>query len=575
MARVAASLKVLASQMAREHADVNEGFRMGIAPPGLLGATLRGPFIGIGTALLLVAALTLLVACANLSGLMLAHASARQKEIAIRYAIGAGRAAILRMMLAESLLIALGGSVLGFLTGVWLARIIEASKPAFDFPIDTHFGMDGRVAIFAVALSLASAAVFGLLPGLRASRVDLTPALKSGTGAGASRHWTLRDVFVGVQIAVCMVLVAGALMMVKTLKSTLAKNFGFNPAGAVTLRFDLGMQGYSKERGVEFQRRLLDRVRAMPGVQAAGLADRLPLSIDSSSNRVSVEGASVVPEARLPMSATYDATPDFFRSLGTRIVVGRDFNAQDKEGSPKVAIVSQIFAEKLLAGRDPLSTRFRFGDGGDWYQIVGVVERGKNETITEDPAPAVWLPLAQDYSSGLALVVRSSHADAALLTALRHAVEELDPDVSIFDAKTLRQHLDVPLTPLRWTTAVLTAMGVVVLFLAALGLYGILSYTTGRQTREIGIRLALGAQPRHVLLPVLTRTIAVVSMAAVLGMIVSIPVTRLLANLLSGDADVTAQLFAVATLAAACLVASVAPIRRALRVDPATALRQE
>jgi hypothetical protein len=154
---------------------------------------------------------------------------------------------------------------------------IEASKPAFDFPIDTHFGMDWRVTIFAVSLSLASAAVFGLLPGLRASRVDLTPALKSGTGTGASRHRTLRDVFVGVQIALCMVLVAGALMMVRTLKSTLAKNFGFNPAGAVALRFDLGMQGYSKERGMDFQRRLLDRVRAMPGVQAAGLADRLPL----------------------------------------------------------------------------------------------------------------------------------------------------------------------------------------------------------------------------------------------------------------------------------------------------------
>jgi predicted permease len=372
-----------------------------------------------------------------------------------------------------------------------------------------------------------------------------------------------------------MVLVAGALMMVRTLKSTLAKNFGFDPAGAVTLRFDLGMQGYSKERGTEFQRRLLDRVRAMPGVQAAGLGDRLPLSLDSSNNRVSVEGAAVVPEARLPSSATYDATPDFFRSLGSRIVAGRDFNAQDKEGAPRVAIVSQIFADQLLAGRDPLSSRFRFGANGEWLQIVGVVERGKNQTITEDPSPALWLPLAQDYSGSLALVVRSGHADAALLTAARRAVEALDPDVSIFDAKTLRQHLDVPLTPLRWTTAVLTAMGAVVLFLAALGLYGILSYTAGRRTREIGIRLALGAQPRHVLLPVLTRTIIVVSIAAALGMAVSIPVTRLLANLLSGEADVTAQLSAVGALACACLVASVVPIRRALGVDPAIALRQE
>ena len=573
-ARVQASLKVLASQMAREYADVDEGFRMDIAPAGLLGATLRGPFIGIGTALLLVSGLTLLVACANLSGLVLAHASARQKEIAIRYAIGAGRAAILRMMLAESLLIALGGSVLGYLTGIWLARAIEASKPVFDFPIDTSFGMDWRVAGFAMALSLASAAVFGLLPGLRASRVDLTPALKSAAASGVSRHWTLRDVFVGVQVAFCMVLVAGALMMVKTLKSTLAKNFGFDPDGAVTLRFDLAMQGYSKDRGVEFQRRLLDRVRALPGVQAAGLADRIPLSIDSSSAKVSIEGNPAMPLARLPRVTVYDCGPDFFRSLGTRFIAGRDFNSQDKEGAPQVAIVNQIFAEKLLAGRDRLSSRFRFGTSGDWVRVVGVVERGKAQTITEDPEPALWTPIAQNYFGGTTLVARSSHADAALLTSVRHAVEELDPDVSVFDAKTLRQHLDVPLTPLRWTTAVLTAMGVVVLFLAALGLYGILSYATGRQTREIGIRLALGAQSRHVLLPVLARTMIVVSIAAALGMALSIPTTRLLANLLSGEADVSAQLFAVAALACVCVLASVVPVRRALGVDPAQALRQ-
>lgn len=457
-----------------------------------------------------------------------------------------------------------------------MARLVEASKPRFDFPIDMHFDLDWHVALFAVALALASACLFGLLPGLRASRVDLTPALKSGAGSGGgSGRWTLRDVFVGVQVAVCMVLVAGALMMVKTLKSTLAKNFGFNPAGAVTLRFDLGMQGYSKERGVEFQRRVLDRVRAMPGAQAAGLADRLPLSIDSSNNRVYVEGSAVVPEARLPLVASYDASPDFFQSMGTHIVAGRDFNAQDKEGAPRVAIVSQIFADKLLAGRDPLGSRFRFGTGGEWYRIVGVVERGKNQTITEDPSPALWLPLAQDYSGGLALVVRSSHADATLLAAARHAVEQLDPDVPIYDARTLQQHLDVPLTPLRWTTAVLTAMGVVVLFLAALGLYGVLSYSTGQRIREIGIRLALGGQPHQILAPLLTKPTTVVAVAAGIGMIASVPLTRILAGLLSGEADLSAQILSAVTLGTAGVLASLIPIRRALRVDPITALRQE
>ena len=573
--RVQPALNVLAAQMAREHPDVNEGFRMSFAPPGLIGSTLRGPFLAVGAGLLLVSALTLLVACANLSGLMLAHASARQKEIAIRFAIGAGRGAVLRMMLAESLLIALGGSVLGFLTGSFMARVIEASRPSLDFPIDMHLVMDWRVAAFAVALSLASAALFGLLPGLRASRVDLTPALKSGAGSGLTRRWTLRDVFVGVQVAVCLILVAGALMMVKTLKTTVARNFGFDPSGAIALRFDLDMQGYAKERGIEFQRRLLERARALPGVESAALADRLPLSIDSNNSRLSIEGSPDVPEARMPLAANYQCSPEFFRSFGARIVAGREFDTRDTEHSQRVAVVNQIFAENLLAGRDPLNSRFRFGKTGDWVRIVGVVERGKIQSITEDPTPAVWVPLAQDYSGGLALVVRAPHADAALIATVRRMVESLDSDLAIYEAQTLQQHLDVPLTPLRWITAVLTAMGVVVLFLAGLGLYGVLSYAAGRQTREIGIRLALGAQSRHILLPVIARTMVVVLLSAAVGLGLSVPTTRLLANLLSGEADVTAQLLAVAALSAACLAAAILPARRALSVDPSEALRQE
>ncbi len=574
MEQAAASLRVLASQMAREYPDVNDKFRIGVAPVGLGGATLR-PVFGIGTAMLIVAGLTLLVACANLSGLLLAHAAARRKEIAIRYAIGAGRGAVLRMMLAESVLISVGGAALGILTGWMLSGAIEASKPAFDFPIDTRLGLDWRVVAFTTALALASSAFFGLLPALRASRVDVAPAIKSGDSGAPGRRWTLGDVFVGVQVAVSMVLVCGALMMIATLRHTLAKRFGFEPAGAVTLSFDVSMQGYTKDRGLEFQRRLLDRVRAMPGVASAGLADRLPLGIGADNTWVYVEGAPVVPDSRLPSATNYNSGPDFFRSFGARIVEGREFDGRDSASSPRVAVVDQNFVDKLLPAGDPIGRRSRFGSGAPWIQIVGVVERQKHETIGEAPRPGVWVPLAQQYSGSTALVVRSRNADAALLAALRRTVAGMDPDLPVYDAKSLRRHLDVPLTPLKWTTAVLTAMGAVVLFLSALGLYGILSYTTARRTREIGIRVALGAQARHVVTPVLARTGIVTGVAAALGIGASIPVTRLLASLLSGEPAGSSEPLAVAVLAFACFVAAIVPVRRALRIDPAVALRSE
>jgi predicted permease len=571
--RAEASLRVLATRMAREYPSVNEGFRMGIAPVGLLGATLRGPFIGIGGALLLVSSLTLLVACTNIAGLLLAHAAARRKEIAIRYAIGAGRGAVLRMMLSECLLIAFAGGALGVSIGTGAASLLQNAIPALDLPLVLVFSLDWRVALFAVLLSALSAILFGLLPGLRASGIDVAAALKSETATTLPRRLTMRDVFVGIQVAVCMILVAAALMMVSSLKHMLSKSFGFATSGAVTLRVDPEMQGYTEQRGRIFARDLLARARSLPGVESAAIADRLPLSLTGvNESRIEIEGAPALPEARRPSAVIFLCTPDFFRTAGIRLMQGRDFDSRDTAKSTPVAVVNKIFADKLLPGRNPIGARFHYGA---WMQIVGVVEPGKYETIGEDPMPAFWRPFSQDYWGPIDLVVRSGQADAGLLSTLTSVIHSLDPDLAVTEAHTMRQHLDLPTTPLRLTTMALTAMGVVVLFLSALGLYGVLAYTTAQRTREIGIRMALGARARDVVGPVMSRTLMVVAAAAVIGFGIAVPATRLLAGMLSGEADITAPMAATATLAAVCMLAALVPLRRALNVDPSTALRQE
>lgn len=572
-ARAEASLRVLASQLARQYPSVNEGFRMGIAPVGLLGATLRGPFIGIGGALLLVSALTLLVACANIGGLLLAHGAARRREIAIRYAIGAGRSAVLRMMLSECLLIALAGGALGILIGMGSAAWLAGAIPAKDLPLALSSTFDWRVALFAFLVSALSAIAFGLLPGLRASRVDVAPALKSETATTLPRRLTMRDIFVGIQVSVCMILVAASLMMVASLKHVFSERFGFDTSGAVSLRVDPQMQGYNEQRGRTLARDLLDGARSLPGVESAAIADRLPLSLTGvNETRIQIEGAPLLPEARRPSAVNFLCTPDYFRTVGTHLIAGRDFNSRDTAKSTPVAIVNKTFADKLLPGRNPIGAHFR---SGGLIQIVGVVETGKYETIGEDPMPAFWRPFSQDYWGPIDLVARTRNGDTALLAALAGMVHRIDPDLPVTEAHTMRQHLDLPTTPLRLTTIALTAMGAVVLFLAALGLYGVLAYTTAQRTREIGIRVALGARSQHVIGPVLSRTLLIVSAAAAVGFAISIPATRLLAGLLNGEANAGAPLTAAVMLAAVCMLAAFVPARRALRIDPSDALRQE
>jgi len=569
-----ASLAVLAAAMERENPNVNEGFTIRLSPPGLGGNLLRRPILGMGAALLAVALLTLLVACSNLSGLVLAHAADRRKEMAIRLAIGAGRGVIVRLMLAESLVLGVAGGLLGLLTAVWLSDAIQAWIPSAEIPL-AKFSPDWRVLLFGIVAAMTAAMLSGLIPSLRAAAVDVAPALKNEAASGLARGLHLRDVYVGIQVTVCMILLAGSVMMVQTLKQTLAMSFGFDPNHTVVLHMDMALQGYTEPKGRKFQQELIQKIREIPGEQAATLSNSIPLSIDQSTSSVTVEGKPVPKPSELVSAVVYQSGSGYFRAMGTRLLAGRDFDERDGEKAPKVVIVNQAFAQKMLPGEDAVGKRMRFGTGGDFWQIVGVAETGKYQSINEDAQPVVWQSNEQRYNTTTTVILRSRLSDEEALADVRRVIAGLDPEIAVYDAQPLGASLNFPLAPLRLSTGALTAMGGLAALLCALGLYGLLAYSAVQRTREIGIRMALGAKPGNVLGLLLKRTVVLVGASGAVGIFVSFYATRVLAQFLFAKTDASIYGLVAVLLAVIALIASLFPALRVLRIHPLTALRHE
>jgi predicted permease len=570
-----ASLSVLAARLARAHPEENEGLSIQIASTGLLGNVLRGPVVGLGGALLGVSALTLLVACANLSNLLLAQATSRRRELALRLSLGASRRTLVFMVLAETLLLSLAGSAAAILGSFWLGRALAAFLPALDFPVHTGLVTDVRVMGFALALALLSALAASLWPALRGAALDPAPTLKSDTAPGRSRRFDVREVYVGVQVLTSIVLVSFSLMMIRTVQEALSGRYGFDPEGGVSVRFDLVMHGYDQERGEAMQRLVLDRVRALPGIEAAGLSNSIPLSIDQSFSTIYVEGEEIPRVSEAPSAILYQSSPGFVQAMGIRLLAGRDFEETDLAGSPGVAVVNEALVEKLFPGESALGRRFRFGPAGAARTIVGIVETGKYQTMTEADQLAVWIPLAQSYNPTSTLVARGSLPDEATLALVRGAIEDLDPELILYDERPLADLLALPTTPLRLTTTALSAMGALAAILSALGLHALVSYATTRRTREVGIRVALGARSNDVMRELLKPTVFIVSASAAGGMLLSFAGMRVLSSLLGANPDGRLSVAAAVLMAAVSVVAAWIPARRALAIEPLSALRYE
>jgi predicted permease len=572
-----ANLNAVAAQIAREYPDVNNGLRLRLAPPGFVGDALGQPVKAFTFGLLTLAALVLLVACANLASVLAARGADRQRELAIRISIGAGRARIVRQLLTESILIALAGGAAGCALAFAGAQALSAWHAPIDFPVQMDVAIDRTVLLFAAAVSIAAGVVFGVAPARRASRVDPGVSLKDGHDGGSPRRYPLRDLLVAAQVALCFVLIAGSLLSLRGLQQALTMPLGFEPAGVTMVGFDLGMAGYPVEDGRRFQQRALEAVQRLPGVASAAYGNSLPLSIDQSRSNVSRADQPLPRGVDLPLAIRYEVSPGYFRTLGARIVQGRDIDWRDGSDRPPVAVVNLSFAKLILQTSNAVGRRFRWNAGGTPLEVIGVVEDGKYTSLTEAPTPAMFVPMQQAYNSTTTLLVRSAAAPEQIVAAMRQAVGALDPSLTLYGAGTVEQMLGFVLFPNRMAAVALTAFGVLGIVLAATGINGTVAYAVSQRRREIGIRVAVGATAGGVLRVVLGRMIALVVAGAAAGSLLALAAGRTLASVVYQASPHDPAVFAAvgAVLVLVGVASCWTPALRSLRIEPMQALRPE
>ena len=585
-AQAAAALDGVAAGLASEFPDANERMRVILSQPGLFGGAMRGPLLGFAGLLLTIAGLVLLLACVNLANLLLARAIDRRHEVALRLSIGAGRIALVRQLLIESLILSSTAGAAGLLLAWWLMRTASAARLPIDIPLVLDLPLDGRVLLFNLALSIVTAVMFGLVPALQATRADLSGVLKETASSGERQSVRWRNALIVVQVAVSVVLLTGAGLMWRALARTQTMDLGFSTTGALEVSFDLRLQGYAPAQGREMQRRLLDAVRALPAITNAALADVVPIDLHFSRTRVYPEGAAIERDRRAPVAFMSRVTPGYFTAMGTRLVEGRDFTHHDDQGSTLVAIVNRSVASRFWPGTSALGRRLRLGgtaefgfalgaQGGPLFQIVGVVEDTKFSSFNDNGALGVYRPLAQAYSGSTSVVARTNGDIAAAIADVRGAVRVLDPNMPIASARSFEERLSVPLLPARVTALALAGFGALALVLAAIGLYGVMSYSVSSRTHEIGVRMALGAQRADVLRLMLGQGTRLVGLGVVAGVGLAALGTRLMHALLFGISPTDPITYAavIVALSSVALLACWIPARRALRTNPLDALR--
>jgi predicted permease len=577
-AEAQASLNEVALQLEREFPDVNEGKRIALSPAGRAGGMIGRSIQGFAGLLMGVVGLALLLVCANLANLLLARAADRRREIAVRLALGAGRLRIVRQMLTESLLLASIGGAFGFLIALWLADLAAAIKLPIDAPLATAIHVDWRVFIFTCLISLGTSLLFGLVPAWQATKTDLAPALKEEVSQGVYRRSWTRSGLIVLQVALSLVLLIGGGLMLRALGRAQTIDLGFDPQNAIELSFSLRLQGYEEGQGREFQKRLMERAGALPGVQDVAVADLVPVDLHLSRASIYIEGQAPQRDARAPAAITNRVSPAYFRAMGTRLAQGREFTEFDDERSTPVAIVNETFARRFFPGEDPVGKRFSMGrQDAPALQIVGVAENGKYTSLSEDPRPFVYRPLLQSYSGSTTLIARTTTDTQKILAAVRREVQQLDPNLSIARAGLLADRMEMALLPARIAASVLGGFGILALALAAIGLYGVMSYAVSRRTREIGIRMALGAQRNDILKLAIRHGIVLTTIGIAIGLLAASALTRAMKSLLFNVSATDPATFALITLLliAVAFLACYFPARRATKVDPLAALRHE
>jgi predicted permease len=551
---------------------------LALARPSLYGDFLGKPARAFLTALMLLAGLILLAACANLGSLFAARAADRSREVALRLALGASRSRVLRQLFTEAILISLIGGAVGLWCSVLLLRWLSTWQPFPQFPINVPVTPDATVYLVGLLLALASGFLFGAVPVRQVLRTNPYEIVKSGSRTTHGRRITSRDVLVVAQIAICAVLVTSSIVAVRGLTHSMRGNFGFEPRNAMLVNTDLSMAGYRGEGIPVMQKRMLDSIETIPGVTSVAFVNGAPLTNGD------LNGAMVFPDEATDLKPANAAatpvlltiSPDYFRAAGTALLSGRQFTVQDDKDAPRVAIINPELARKVFGSVDGAIGRvFKMRDGTR-VQVVGIAEDGKYESLTEDPKSALYVPILQSPSGDTSMLVRSTNDPQQLAAAVRGKIHELDPGLPSF-IQTWNEALGLILFPSRVAAVSLGVLGMIGAMLSITGIFGMAAYSVSKRLRELGIRMALGAQRKEVLQAALGRAFKLLAFGSMAGLVLGILATRVLAFIVyqATPRDPIVLAGAVLSMALLGLLATWIPAQRALSVDPLILLREE
>jgi predicted permease len=571
------NLNSIARQLAKAYPENDDILDARLIKPGLMGSTLGGPTRTFLIGVMFMAFLVLLAACANLASIFAARAADRSRELAIRLAIGATRWHTIRQLLVESITVALMGGAAGMFLSSLLLQALSSWHPVVQMPLHVVVKPDASVYALALLLSLASGVFFGLLPARQTGRIDAAQAMKAGPVAVANfRHLTLRDLLLALQIAICTLLVTSSFVALRGMVRSLHADFGFNPQGATLLSTDMGLAGYSDNQSLPMQKRLLDEAAQIPGVLSVGTISQLPLGVSSRDNMVYRQETTDFRTSNSVQDALYFAiSPGYLQAAETRLLSGRDFTWHDDDKAPHVAIVNASFAHTMFGNASAIGQHFRL-DKDHTYEIVGIVEDGKYRTLTEDQRPAMFFPLAQDTHSNFFLVVRSQALRSGVASSLQRLISGLDSNLP-YTIHSWPEALEFALFPSRMATAALGVMGLLAAMLAVTGIFGMASYSVSKRMKELGIRVALGAQPLQLMQAALARPVVLLLTGSIAGLFLGMLASGVLAHIVyqatPHDPLVLGGVVLTMTLLGA--LATWVPARRAQSVDPARLLREE
>jgi putative ABC transport system permease protein len=524
----------------------------------------------------------LLIACANVANLLLARAMSRQREMAIRAALGASRSRVVRQLLTESILLSLAGGALGLVLAVWWSDLLVALGKQ-DIPRAMQVGIDWRVLAFTFAVSMATGLVFGLIPALQSSKFQLTESLKEGSRGSEGAHRNrIRGVLVIAELAIAVVLLVGAGLLIKSLWRLRQIDPGFTPQNVLSFSVALPDVRYPGEKQSRFFEDLLARIQSFPGVQSASAVVPLPLGGDYMGVSFETEGRPMAP-GDLPSADFFIMEPGYLKTMGIPLIKGRDFNERDQHKTTQVIIVSERFARTYFPDEDPIGKRIKPGistfdnEESQMREIVGVVGNVRSRTLNNEPRPAYYVPIAQAPFTQVTLVVKTANDPRQLIKTITREVASIDPDLPVFSVKSLDEYMAGAVAAPRFNTTLLSIFASVALLLTIVGLYGVMSYAVAQRTNEIGIRMALGAQSRDVLRLIVGQGLKLVVIGLALGYVGALALTRLMEGLLYGVGarDSITMIVVAAILTIVAILACYLPARRATRIDPLEALRYE